>query len=126
MKHGTWTVTFGDKRIVKRSDGFNISNAPGVVVDDDDFWNQSKFNGIRAIQYTGDASDTDQVETETGNVAYDASALGSFQQFVDKFDVAYTASRQADWDNDTVSGETEEQKVARLGARPGTYTSTPI
>ena len=44
MKHGTWTVTFGDKRIVKRSDGFNISNAPGVVVDDDDFWSQSNLS----------------------------------------------------------------------------------
>lgn len=126
MKHGSWTVTFADKRVIKRCDEFDTSSAFGIEINDDTFWSQSKFDGLRAIQFTNDNTDNDQVETDTGNVSYDASTLGSFQQFVDKFDAAYLAYKQDEWDNDNVEGETEAEKITRLGARLTSYTSTPI
>jgi len=127
-KHGTWTVVFEDKAIIKKTEDFSASNPMLQYIDDDTFWGQSKFNGIHAIQFTNDGTDNDQVETSTGNIAYDSSTLGSFQQFVDKFDAAYLSHLQTEWDNNDLgdSDETEAEKITRLGARPTSYTSTAI
>lgn len=127
-KHGTWTVVFPDKLILKKTEDFSITNPQAEVINDDAFWSQSKFNGIHAIQFTNDGEDNDQVETSNGNIAYDSATLGSFQQFVDKFDAAHLATLQSNWDNDNpeYGTETEEEKIARLGARPTSYTSTAI
>ena len=44
-------------------------------------------------------------------------------QFIDKWDSAHLSKLQSDWDDDNVEDETSEDKIARLGARPTTYTS---
>jgi len=135
-KHGTWTVVFPDKRIIKRTGEFDTSTATGYVIDDDTFWGQSKFDSLHAIQFTDDNTDNDQVEHNDGSPhsAYDASVLGNFSQFITKWDSAHLAQLQQDWDDDneqvedpadsgTYRDETEAEKIARLGARPTTYTS---
>ena len=125
-KHGSWTVIFVDKLVLKKTEEYDFLNPKVHKINDDAFWSQEKFNGINAIQFTNDGEDNDQVETDTGNIAYDANTLGSFQQFVDKFDAAHLASIQSEWDNDNVENETQEEKITRLGARPTSYSSTPI
>jgi hypothetical protein len=125
-KHGNWTVLFEDKIIIKKTEEYSSTNCKEYKINDDSFWNQSKFNGINAIQFTNDGQDNDQVETQTANVSYNETIYGSFQQFVDKWDAAHLAQLQSDWDEDNVEGETSEEKITRLGNRPTSYNSTPI
>lgn len=125
-KHGDYTVLFEDRIIMKKCDEFTPSTGKPVVVNDEEFWTQSKYQNIMAIQFTNDATDNDQVEYNDRNAEYDEATLGSFQAFVDKFDAAYLMELQENWDNDNVAGETEAEKITRLGARPTSYTSTPI
>jgi len=140
MKHGTWTVVFPDKRIIKKTDDFTVETGRGYVIDDDAFWNQSKFSNLHAIQFTDDNTDNDQVEysDNSPNGSYDANVLGDFSQFIQKFDVAHLAEIQTEWDEDvfTVDNEqfgqpgelalreeTIEEQITRKGARPTTYSS---
>lgn len=136
-KHGSWTVLFEDRIIMKKCDEFTKYNFAEVKVNDEDFWNQEKFNGINAIQFTNDGIDNDQVETDTANLPYDENIYGSFQQFVDKFDLYYLDKIQSEWDESiesvedpvgsgTYREETEQEKISRLGPRPTSYTSNPI
>lgn len=136
-KHGTWTVIMTDKKILKKTEDFSIENPCAETIDDDSFWNQSKFSNIAAIQFTDDDIDNDQVEyTDTSpNGSYDSNVLGNFRtEFIDRFDAAHLATLQSDWDNNeqvvedpagsgTFRDETNAEKVARLGARPTSYTS---
>ena len=123
----TWTVVFVDKMIinqtVKNSDGWPIN----YVIDDDSFWNQSKFADVWAIQYVEDNLDhNDTVEYNDGkpHATWNNANLGDFRtQFIDKWDSAHLSKLQSDWDDDNVVDETSEDKIARLGARPTTYTS---
>ena len=123
----TWTVVFVDKMIinqtVKNSDGWPIN----YVIDDDSFWNQSKFADVWAIQYVEDNLDhNDTVEYNDGkpHATWNNANLGDFRtQFIEKWDSAHLSKLQSDWDNDNVEDETSEDKIARLGARPTTYTS---
>lgn len=125
-KHGNWTVLFEDRIIVKKTEEYTPTNFKDYKINDDDFWNQSKFNNIHAIQFTNDGEDNDQVETQTANVPYDETIYGSFQQFVDKWDAAHLSQLQLDWDENNIDGETAEEKINRLGNRPTSYNSTPI
>ena len=61
-KHGTWTVIFDDNVIIKRTGEFDKATAKALVTGGTDFWNQSKFSNIHAIQFTNDNIDNDQVE----------------------------------------------------------------
>ena len=56
------------------------------------------------------------------------------QEFVTRWDAAHTAETQRVWDEDnlqvedpvgsgTLRDETEAEKIARIGERPGTFTS---
>jgi|DEB0MinimDraft_10_1074344.scaffolds.fasta_scaffold07630_5 hypothetical protein len=138
-KHGLWTVIVPDKNIIKKSEDFTPEN-PGVAkIEDDAFWSQSKFNNISVIQFTDDNVDNDQVEyTDTSpNGSYDESVLGNFRtEFINRFDTQHLIDIQNLWDNDnqTVEDpaatetdgfreETPEEKIARLGPRPTSYTS---
>ena len=114
---GNWTVVFEDKGIQK---GTGIQ----YKINDDTFWNQSKFSNIWAIQY-GAANPSDEVEyrDETPHSSYADANLGDFQEFINRWDSAHLAQLQSDWDNDNVDGETEAEKIARLGARPTSYSS---
>jgi len=124
---GKWTIIFDDRVVLKRHEEFNVATAKGLIVGDDDFWNQSKFENIWAIQY-GNSVASDEVEyrDNTPHSTYADENLGPISQFTDKWDAAYLAELQSNWDNDNNDGETTEQKVTRLGARPVSYTSAVV
>ena len=122
----TWTVVFEDKKITKPGfDNGDGTTGRGYTIDDDTFWNQSKFSNIWAIQYeTSVTSDEVEYRDNTPNSSYADANLGDFQtQFIDKWDAKHLAQLQFNWDNDNVDGETEAEKIARLGARPTSYSS---
>tara|TARA_R100000030_G_scaffold1754_2_gene1554 strand:+ start:119 stop:493 length:375 start_codon:yes stop_codon:yes gene_type:complete len=121
--NANWTVVFEDKLIIKQSgDG-----AGSYEIDNDSFWNDSKWSNIWAIQYVSgneDHSDTVEHRDSTPHASWTDANLGSFSdQFIAKWDAAHLAKLQSDWDNDNDEGETEAEKIARLGARPTSYTS---
>jgi len=134
-KHGTWTVVFADQMIIKRTGEFDTNTALGYQCGGTDFWLQSKFSDLHAIQFTDDNIDNDQVEYKDSrpNSGYDASLLGDFKQFIDLWDSKHLSVLQEAWDkNVVVTGvnevgediyETTEAKIARLGERPINYTS---
>ena len=119
--NATWTVVFDDKKIIKQSgDGAGPYN-----IIDNDFWGLAKFSNIWAIQY-GTANVNDQVEyrDETPHSSWDNANLGDFSDFINRWDAAHLSRLQEDWDNNNVDGETEEEKLSRLGARPTSYSSS--
>jgi hypothetical protein len=115
-----WTVIFDDKKIIKQS---GDAAGPYTIVDND-FWGQAKFSNIWAIQYgTAVASDTVEYRDETPHSTWEDANLGDFQDFITRWDAAHLSKLQADWDNNNVDDETAEEKIARLGARPTSYSS---
>jgi len=121
---GNWTIIFEDKAIIKNyAEG--ASEGVSYKINDDAFWNDSKFSNIWAIQYgTSVISDEVEYRDTTPHSSYADANLGDFQsQFIDKWDAAHLAQLQADWDNDNIDGETEAEKITRLGARPTSYSS---
>jgi hypothetical protein len=120
--NATWTVIFKDKSILKHvGDGAGIS----YEIDNDvDFWNQSKFSNIWAIQYgTSITSDEVEYRDTTPHSSFADANLGSFQDFINKWDSAHLAQLQTDWDDNNFDGETEAEKINRIGARPTNYSS---
>ena len=120
---GTWTVVFDDKLIIKQSE-LSAGNQPvGYEIDDNSFWNNSAYSNFWAVQYqTSNTSDEVEFRDETPNDTWASTGL-DFQPFIDKWDAAHLASLQSEWDGDNVEGETEAEKIARLGARPTSYSS---
>ena len=119
--NATWTVVFEDKLVIKQS-GDGAGN--GYVISDNDFWGLAKWNNIWAIQYgTFEPSDTVEHRDGTPHCTWEDANLGDFQDFIDKWDAAHLARLQSDWDSNNVDGESESDKIARLGARPTSYTS---
>ena len=117
--NATWTVVFDDKQIINHSEGIAYK-----ILNDDAFWNQSKFSNIWAIQYqTSNTSDEVEYRDTTPHSSYDPDTLGNFQDFIDKWDAAHLSKLQSNWDEDNVDGETEQEKITRLGARPTSYSS---
>jgi hypothetical protein len=120
---GNWTVVFEDKMIIKNyAEG--ATEGISYEIDNDAFWNNSKFSNIWAIQY-GNSVVSDEVEyrDETPHSSYAEANLGDISQFSSKWDSAHLAKLQSDWDNNNIEGETEAEKIARLGSRPTFYTS---
>ena len=120
---GTWTVIFEDKLIIKQSE-LTANNQPvGHTIDDNDFWNNPDYSNFWAIQYqTSNSSDEVEFKDETPNDTWASTGL-DFQPFIDKYDEAHLPYIQNEWDNNDVDGETSEEKIARLGARPTSYSS---
>ena len=119
--NATWTVVLEDKMIIKQS-----GDAAGTsyVISDNDFWGLAKWNNIWAIQYgTSNPSDTVEYRDGTPHSTWEDANLGDFQDFIDRWDAAHLAQLQANWDNDNVADESESDKIARLGARPTSYSS---
>ncbi len=119
--NANWTVVFDDNAIVKNvgdgaGSGFRLPAAS--------IWSEAKYSNIWAIQYQTTPS-TDEVEyrDQIPNGTYADANLGDFQPFIDLWDAAYLSKLQNDWDNDNVEGESEADKIARLGARPTSYSS---
>jgi len=121
--NANWTIIFDDKVVIKNyAEG--ASQGIGYVVSDNSFWSDSKFSNIWAIQHgTSVSSDEIEYRDETPNSSYDDAGLGDISQFSSKWDEAHLSQLQADWDNDNVEDETADEKIARLGARPTSYSS---
>ena len=130
---GNWTIVFEDRMIIKNhAEGAN--QGIGYVINDDAFWNQSKFSNIWAIQ-SGTSNSSDEVEyrDETSHSSYVDANLGDISQFSSKWDAAHLAKLQADWDNDVIetfddegnltSTESEADQISRKGPRPTSYSS---
>ena len=120
---GNWTIIFDDKVVIKNyAEGAN--EGFGYKIDDDAFWNDSKFSNIWAIQY-GTSNTSDEVEhrDETPHCSYADADLGDISQFSNKWDQVHLAQLQSNWDDDNVEGESEADKIARLGSRPTSYSS---
>jgi hypothetical protein len=126
---GNWTVIFEDKMIIKNyAEGAN--EGIGYIIDNDSFWNDSKFSNIWAIQY-GTSNTSDEVEhrDETPHCSYADANLGDISQFSNKWDEMHLNVLQENWDDDNLVDEegnpteTEAEKIARLGPRPTSYSS---
>ena len=85
--NATWTVVFDDKQIINHSEGIAYK-----ILNDDAFWNQSKFSNIWAIQY-GTSNSSDEVEhrDDTPHCSYAEADLGDFQEFIDRWNTAHAA-----------------------------------
>ena len=119
--NATWTVVFEDKMIIKQS-----GDAAGTsyVISDNDFWGLAKWNNIWAIQYgTFEPSDTVEYRDGTPHSTWEDANLGDFSDFTSRWDSAHLTQLQTNWDDSNVDGETPEDKIARLGARPTSYSS---
>jgi len=130
MAKATWSVIFEDKKIIN----CNYDNGPifpigkSYVFEDsqyDSFWSDPKFSNIWAIQYgVNPLSDEVEYKDNSPHTSYTDTNLGDFTtQFISKWDAAHLTELQSNWDNDNIEGETEVQKIARLGARPTSYSS---
>ena len=134
--NANWTVIFDDKKVIKQS-GDGAGN--GYKIDNDSFWNDSKWSNIWAIQYIDDNldhNDTVEYRDDTPHATWNNAGLGEFySQFVDQWDAAHLAQLQSDWDKDLGvvedplgsnewRDETEAEKLSRLGARPTSYSSS--
>jgi hypothetical protein len=119
--NSNWTVVFDDKLIIKQK---GDAAETGYKINDNVFWSQNKFANIWAIQYGASVS-TDEVEyrDNTPHSTYADANLGDFNNFINKWDSAHLATLQSNWDNNNAKGETPEQKITRLGARPTSYSS---
>ena len=130
--NANWTVIFEDKKIIKNyAEG--ATTGVGYTINDDAFWSDSKFSNIWAIQYnTSNTSDEVEYRDETPHSTFADADIGDISQFINKWDPAHLSQLQEDWDNDnsgTGEGddfipETEAEKIARLGPRPTSYSSS--
>ena len=124
--NANWTVVFDDKCVIKNT---GAEAGTGYVINDDAFWATTDFQNIWAIQ-AGTSNVSDEVEHRDGTAHCSLADEGlDIQQFITRWDAAHLTQLQADWDNDNVvdengdSTETEAEKIARLGARPTSYSS---
>ena len=116
-----WTVVFEDKLVIKQS---GDAAGTGYKIDDNDFWGLAKWSNIWAIQYgTPNPSDTVEYRDATPHSTWEDANLGDFSDFTTRWDSAHLTQLQSNWDNDNVEGETSDDKIARLGARPTSYSS---
>ena len=116
----TWTVVFDDKKIIKQSG----DSAGDYDIVDNDFWGLAKWNNIWAIQYgTPNPSDTVEYRDGTPHSTWEDANLGDFQDFIDRWDAAHLSQLQTNWDENNIADESESDKIARLGARPTSYSS---
>ena len=121
--NANWTIVFDDKCVIKNyAEG--ASKGVGYVISDDSFWSDSKFSNIWAIQY-GTSNTSDEVEYRDGtqHTSYADANLGDISQFSSRWDSVHLAQLQSDWDNNNIENETADDKIARLGARPTSYSS---
>ena len=120
---GKWTIVFEDKIIIKNH-AEGASEGVGYNISDDSFWGQSKFSNIWAIQYgTVNPNDCVEYRDETPHSTWEDANLGDIQDFITRWDTHHLSALQSDWDANNVDGETEAEKIARIGARPTSYSS---
>ena len=118
-----WTIVFEDKIIIKNHAEGALEGV-GYNISDDSFWSQSKFSNIWAIQYgTTNPNDTVEYRDETPHSTWEDANLGDFQDFITRWDTHHLSVLQSDWDANNQEGESEADKIARLGSRPTSYSS---
>tara|TARA_E500000318_G_scaffold86921_1_gene83720 strand:- start:630 stop:998 length:369 start_codon:yes stop_codon:yes gene_type:complete len=116
-----WTVVFDDKLVIKQS---GDAAGTGYTINDNDFWGLTKWSNIWAIQYgTSNPSDTVEYRDATPHSTWEDANLGDFSDFTTRWDSTHLTQLQSNWDNNNVESESESDKIARLGARPTSYTS---
>ena len=121
--NASWTVVFDDKMIIKNH-AEGAEQGVGYIIQDDDFWGLAKWSNIWAIQYgTANPNDTVEYRDDTPHSTWEAANLGDFSDFINRWDAHHLSVLQSNWDNDDVEGESESDKIARLGARPTSYSS---
>ena len=119
--NANWSVIFEDKTIVKQT---GDAAGTGYIINDDSFWNQSKFSNIWAIQHeTSNSNDEVEYRDTTPHSSWADANLGNFQDFIDRWDSTHLINLQSNWDNNNIDSETAEEKIIRLGARPVSYSS---
>ena len=121
--NANWTIVFEDKIVIKNyAEGAN--EGVGYIISDDSFWSDSKFSNIWAIQH-GTSNVLEEVEyrDSTPHSSFADANIGDINQFSSKWDSAHLTKLQSDWDNNNVEGETDVEKITRLGARPTSYSS---
>lgn len=121
-----FSIIFNDKVIIKNYD-LDVINEPNweYRLKDHSIWSDPKFSNIWAIQYVnGDHPDEVEYRDETPHTSWNEANLGDIRQFTNLWDEKFTPMAQAEWDADNAEGETEEQKISRLGPRPTNYVST--
>ena len=122
--NAAWTVVLEDKIIINHSVKTDTDQPTAYIINDDSFWGQGKFSNIWAIQYgTSNISDTVEYKDDTPHSSWEDANLGDFTDFTTRWDSAHLAQLQSNWDNDNVEDESESDKIARLGARPTSYSS---
>ena len=102
--NANWTIVFEDKLIIKQSGDAAGTGYP--ILDNDSFWNDSKWSNIWAIQYKDDNHDyNDSVEyrDSTPHATWNESGLGDFRsQFISQWDSVHLTSLQNNWDSDGI------------------------
>jgi hypothetical protein len=128
--NSNWTVVFDDRMIINQTFKNNEGYSTGYFFKDssyDSFWNDSKWSNVWAIQYKNDDldyNDTVEFRDNTPHKTWNQANLGDFySQFITKWDSAHLATLQFNWDNNNIEGETETQKITRIGVRPTSYSS---
>ena len=119
-----WTIVFDDKMVIKNHAEGALEGV-SYTISDDSFWSDSKFSNIWAIQH-GNSTTSDEVEyrDETPHSSYANANIGDINQFSSRWDSAHLVQLQSYWDGNNVEGgETEAEKITRLGARPTSYSS---
>ena len=121
--NANWTIVFEDKMIIKNH-AEGASEGIGYPISDDSFWSDSKFSNIWAIQH-GNSITSDEVEyrDNTPHSSFVDANIGDISQFSSRWDSAHLAKLQSNWDDNNVDGETDAEKITRLGARPTSYSS---
>jgi hypothetical protein len=118
--NANWTVVFEDKLIIKQS-----GDAAGTsyTISDDSFWSDPKFSNIWVIQHgTSITSDEVEYKDSTPNSSFVDANIGDFSKFTNKWNAAHLVKLQSNWDNNNIDGETEAEKITRVGERPTSYS----
>ena len=121
--NANWTIVFDDKMVIKNyAEG--ADEGVSYIISDDSFWSDSKFSNIWAIQH-GTSNVLEEVEyrDSTPHSSFADANIGDISQFSSKWDSAHLTQLQSNWDNNNVDGETDAEKITRLGARPTSYSS---
>ena len=123
--NANWTVVFDDRKIEKQT---GSDKGRYKFAEDDSFWNDPKWSNVWAIQYVDDNldhNDTVEFRDDTPHASWNEANLGDFRsQFISKWEASHLEELQYFWDNDNAESETEAEKIARLGARPTSYTAS--
>ena len=129
MKKGKWTIVVDDQLIIKQYDE-GVKKGIGYIVEDEDFWTSNLSSNIRAIQYTGNVEDREQVEYNDGTLH--TSFNGNIQIFANKWDEKHLENLQSIWDSnnfynqETKIKETLQEKINRIGPKPTIYQSQNV